>query len=212
MVKLAELVVATRNRGKLQEIRELLTDVCSRVYSLDDFPPFPETIEDGETFEENARKKAMEAAEHTGVAALADDSGLLVDWLGGRPGVKSARYSGAGATEESNNRKLLSELAGVGTSFRGACFRCVAALAFPGGDCITFSGDLPGFILEEPRGSGGFGYDPLFQVAGQEKTLAEIPLEEKNLLSHRGRAIRELRRYLATGMEPELVCLGENSC
>jgi XTP/dITP diphosphohydrolase len=192
-----ELVIASRNRGKIREIEHLLAGCVGRVRSLDEFAHVPEVVEDGETFEENALKKGRAVAAATGLPALADDSGLIVDALDGRPGVRSARFSGEGATDASNNAKLLEELRGVPSERRIARFRCVAALCRPDGECRTFSGELEGVILDGPRGSGGFGYDPLFLVPEFAKTLAEIHLEIKNAASHRGKALRDLKLCLA---------------
>jgi XTP/dITP diphosphohydrolase len=192
------LVVATRNQGKLLEFRQLLQGTEFRVLSLDDFDVFPEIVEDGLTFEENAVKKARAACSVTGLLALADDSGLEVDALSKRPGVHSARYAGERATDHENNMKLLDELAGVEVGRRTAAFRCVLALCSPGDECRTFSGQVQGIILEEARGNEGFGYDPLFLVPEEGKTLAEIPLAVKNVMSHRGRAMALLREYLVS--------------
>lgn len=194
-----ELVVATGNQGKLREIRRLLADAGVRVLSLADFPHLPEVEEDGETFAENARKKAQTVARLTGRLTLADDSGLEVAALGGAPGVRSARYAGEGATDEDNNRKLLAALAAVPREERGGAFVCVMALCDPGGDCRFFEGRLEGEILEAPRGEEGFGYDPLFLLPGEGRTLAELPLEVKNALSHRGQALRKAMEHLRRG-------------
>lgn len=191
-----ELLVATGNRGKLREFEALLTGVVSRVYSLVDFPDVPVVEEDGDTFLENAEKKARNAALSTGRPALADDSGLMVDILGGRPGVHSARFAGDAANDGANNFKLLRELEGIPRESRRAAFHCVIALCFPDGECRTFKGELAGMILDTPRGDGGFGYDPLFLVPEYGRTLAELPLELKNRISHRGRALEALKEYL----------------
>lgn len=190
------LIVATRNMGKLLEIKKILEGVHCRIYSLADFPDLPEIEEDGATFEQNAVKKASTIAKLSGIPTLADDSGLIVDALGGRPGVFSARYAGRDATDEMNNVKLLDELRGVPSERRGAAFLCVIALCLPDGPCSTFSGELRGTILEAPQGSEGFGYDPLFLVEGEGATLAELPLERKNRLSHRGKALELLKKKL----------------
>ncbi len=158
--------MATGNRGKFTEIKELLRDTVANLYSLEDFPDIPPVEEDGATFAENAVKKAQSAARATGKPVIADDSGLEVDALGGRPGVYSARFAGEGAGDAANNDKLLGELADLPDGQRTAAFRCVIALCFPDGNCRTFSGELNGIILKEPRGTGGFGYDPLFPGAG----------------------------------------------
>lgn len=191
-----ELVVATRNRGKMSEISVLLSDVVDRVCCASDFAGFPETVEDGETFEQNALKKAREAMRFTGLPALADDSGLVVDALDGRPGVHSARFSGEDGDDAANNRKLLHELQGVPPEGRSAAFVCVVALVTPDGDERLFSGRIGGRILEAGRGEGGFGYDPLFLVDGFERSMAELDMEEKNRISHRGQALRGFREYL----------------
>jgi len=191
-----ELVVATRNSGKIRELEYLLAGMVERVMPLSAFPQAPEVEEDGETFEENAIKKARAAMEATGLPVIADDSGLVVDALGGRPGVLSARFAGDGAGDAANNRKLVRELEGIPTSGRTAAFHCVLAFCLPDGCCRSFEGRLPGVILEEPRGEGGFGYDPLFLVPEYGQTLAQLPLELKNRISHRGKALAELKRYL----------------
>ncbi|ABB32104.1 non-canonical purine NTP pyrophosphatase, rdgB/HAM1 family [Geobacter metallireducens RCH3] len=194
---MTDLIVATRNKGKLLEIGKILEGVHCRIYSLADFPDLPEIEEDGVTFEQNAIKKASAIAQLTGLPALADDSGLVVDALGGRPGVFSARYAGTGATDETNNAKLLEELRGTPPERRGAAFHCVIALCLPDGSCTTFSGELRGSILEVPQGGGGFGYDPLFFVEEEGSSLAELPLERKNRLSHRGKALELLKGKLS---------------
>lgn len=191
-----ELVVATANRGKLRELEQLLDGTVTRLFSPADFPVFPEVVEDGETFAENAVKKARSAALATGKPVIADDSGLVVDELGGRPGVRSARFAGERASDAENNAKLLRELAGVPAERRTAAFCCVIALCLPGGECLTFEGRLEGVILDEPRGTGGFGYDPLFLVPDYGQTLAELPLVIKNTISHRGKAFARLKEYL----------------
>ncbi|MRR55957.1 MAG: XTP/dITP diphosphatase [Deltaproteobacteria bacterium] len=191
-----ELLVATGNKGKLLEIRQLLAGYVDRVYCLADFPDLPEVIEDGQSFEENARKKAMSAVRATGIPAMADDSGLVVDVLGGRPGVYSARYAGVGASDADNNRKLLRDLAEFSGQERAAFFSCAVALCFPDGTCRTFCGTLNGMLLASPRGTEGFGYDPLFLVPEYGKTLAELDLTIKNSISHRGQAMEELRKFL----------------
>lgn len=194
-----ELVVATRNRGKLQEIQALLDGVVATVRCAADFAGFPETIEDGLTFQENALKKAREAMLFTGLPALADDSGLVVDTLDGRPGVYSARFAGEGADDAANNRRLLEELDDVPAGQRQAAFVCVLALVTPAGVEQVFSGRVGGVILTAERGDGGFGYDPLFLVDGFDRTMAELSLRQKNMVSHRGRALQHFRAYLEQG-------------
>lgn len=191
-----ELLVATGNRGKLRELEQLLAGTVEKLYSLADFPDLPPVVEDGATFADNAVKKARQAALATGLPVIADDSGLVVDALDGRPGVHSARFAGEGAGDEANNAKLLAELAGLSPNRRTASFRCVIACCFPDDTCQTFTGELAGVILEQPMGSGGFGYDPLFLVPEFGETLAELPMEVKNQISHRGRAFLKVREYL----------------
>ncbi len=185
-----ELVVATRNPGKLRELRRLLGQSGIRVLSLADFPDLPEVEEDGATFAENARKKAETIARYSGRPTLADDSGLVVPALGGEPGVRSARYAGERADDQANNRKLLAALRQVPDGQRQGAFVCVIALCRPQGECRLFEGRLEGILLDAPRGAGGFGYDPLFFVPQQGKTLAELSLAIKNAISHRGQALR----------------------
>jgi XTP/dITP diphosphohydrolase len=194
-----ELVVATRNRGKLQEIRSLLDGVVDTVQCAADFADFPETIEDGDTFRDNALKKAREAMRFTGLPALADDSGLAVDALDSRPGVYSARFAGEGAGDAANNRRLLEELSGIPADRRQAAFVCVLAFVSPNGSEQVFSGRVGGVIISAERGEGGFGYDPLFLVDGFDRTMAELSLEEKNAISHRGQALQHFRAFLEQG-------------
>jgi XTP/dITP diphosphohydrolase len=193
-----KLLVATRNEGKLREIRELLAPDGVLAVGLAELPSAPEVVEDGATFSENARKKAVALMTATGLPTLADDSGLTVEALGGRPGVHSARYAGEGATDAENNGKLLRELERLPSSSRRAAFVCAMVLALPQGGELSAEGRLEGRILESPLGSGGFGYDPLFFVEEEGRTLAEMEVSEKNRLSHRARALGALRlRMLA---------------
>lgn len=185
------LVIATRNKGKTAEIRDFLQDFPVKVRNLDDFGPIPEVIEDGETFEENAYKKAVQTARMLGFPALADDSGLSVNALDGAPGVYSARYAGENATDAENNAKLLKALEGV--SDRRASFHCVISIAVPTGPALTYEASCEGEIVETPSGEGGFGYDPLFLYPPLGKTFAELTRAEKGEVSHRGRALREVR-------------------
>lgn len=185
------LVVATKNPGKLREIREILgSDV--RLLSLTDFPGVGDIVEDGRTFEANAIKKALAVANHTGHVSLADDSGLEVDALNGAPGVYSARFAGEEATDEQNNVKLLQLLEDTPDEQRTARFRCVIAVGAPDGSVQTAEGTTEGRILQNPRGTGGFGYDPLFLVSDLRRTFAELPPAEKNRLSHRGKALQSV--------------------
>ena len=185
------LVVATRNKGKINEFRSFLTGFDVEIRSMDDFGPIPQPVEDGGSFEENAYKKASHTARMLGFPALADDSGLVVESLGGEPGVYSARYAGAGATDEANNRKLLSAMEGMAD--RKAAFKCVIVIAVPQGPALTYEGSCEGEIALNPRGENGFGYDPLFYYPPLGKTFAQMTTEEKNEVSHRGRALKELR-------------------
>jgi XTP/dITP diphosphohydrolase len=192
-----EIIVATRNLHKLEEIRHILAGLPVRLVPAAEAGA-PEVEEDAPTLEGNARKKARSAADATGKLALADDTGLLVDWLDGRPGVYSARYAGAHGDAQANMKKLLRELDGVPAAKRGARFECVIALARPGEDLGTVTGALPGAIATEPRGGNGFGYDPVFLVArdAKNRTLAELSSDEKNRISHRARALEQLRARL----------------
>jgi XTP/dITP diphosphohydrolase len=191
-----QLVVATRNPGKIRELEHLLRGTVGTVLPISSFPGTAEVEEDGTTFTENAVKKARYAALVTGLPALADDSGLVVDALHGRPGVHSARFAGEEAGDAANNLKLLEELAEVPSTHRTAAFVCVLALCTPDGICRTFDGSLPGMILHAPRGEGGFGYDPLFLVPRYGESLAQLSMEIKNQISHRGKALAQLKRYL----------------
>lgn len=189
------VVLATRNPDKVREIRAILRNAPVEVADLADLHDWDEPVEDGNTLEENAYIKARAVYAATGVPAIADDTGLEVDALGGAPGVWSSRYSGEGATYESNCVKLLSELAGA--TDRSARFRTVVATAgMPSGD-FDIDGELAGEIAIAPRGDAGFGYDPVFVPAGSERTLAEMSLDEKNAIGHRGRAFREFAAELA---------------
>jgi XTP/dITP diphosphohydrolase len=180
-----KLVFATRNAGKLRELRGLV-GLLFEIQSLDDFPDLPEVEEKEETFEGNARLKALACAKATGMAALADDSGLCVDALEGRPGVRSARY--APGPDAARIEKLLAEMADVPESKRGAAFQCALCLALPDGSSLTESAQCRGQIARLPRGSRGFGYDPIFLVPELGQTMAELTQEEKARISHRGRA------------------------
>ena len=183
------IVLATSNMNKLKEIRELLKDFPVTVKSLGDFGPMPEPVEDGATFDDNAYKKALHYAKVLGVPCLADDSGLVVEALDGRPGVYSARYAGPKATDGDNCEKLLGEMAGKNN--RVAHFVCVLSLATPAGPALTWEGRCEGKILTERRGDAGFGYDPVFFFPEFGKTFAEVPMAEKNRVSHRGKALAE---------------------
>jgi len=185
------LVIATRNKGKTQEIRNLLKDFPVDIKNLDDFGPIPELEEDGDTFDENAYKKASFAARILGQPALADDSGLVVEALGGAPGIHSARYAGENATDEKRCLKLLDEM--KEKSNRRAAFECVISIAVPTGAALTYEARCEGLISQNPSGSNGFGYDPVFFYPPYNKTFAQLTMEEKNRISHRGKALAELK-------------------
>ncbi|MBU0993631.1 MAG: XTP/dITP diphosphatase [Proteobacteria bacterium] len=184
------LVIATRNKGKTEEIRSFLKDYPVHIKNLEDFGPIPEVIEDGDTFDENAYKKASFTARVLGLPALADDSGLVVDALNGAPGVHSARYAGADATDQERVAKLLSEMKGIKN--RNAAFECVISLAVPQGSALTYDARCEGLITEAAKGENGFGYDPVFHCQEFGKTFAELTLEEKGRISHRGKAFAQL--------------------
>lgn len=201
-----DLFFGTGNQGKLRELRRLVAGLPIRVVTAADLGrPLPEVVEDGETFAENAAKKAAAFARFAGMPALADDSGLCVDALGGEPGVRSARWSEAEAPglsgtarDLANNDKLLRRLAGEPKDRRGAAYVAVLAVAAPDGRILaSVEGRCAGRIGREPRGAGGFGYDPYFVPAGRALTMAELPPEEKDAISHRGQAFRALRPALA---------------
>ena len=197
------MVVATRNRGKLREILRLLepAGLAFDLVTIDDVAPGAALIEDELTFEGNALAKARQAAAATGLPALADDSGLEVDALGGAPGVWSARYAGEPSDDGRNNVKLVEAMASVPAGARGARFRCVAAFVDPArGIEIARAGACDGEILREPRGDGGFGYDPLFLLPSKGRTMAELDLDAKNGVSHRAAAFRALAREIAAGV------------
>ena len=193
---ISEIVLATRNRHKVEELAALLGDLGVRLRTLADFPDAPEVEEDGATCEANAIKKACEIARVTGLTAVADDTGLEVDALDGRPGVYAARYAGEHATYEDNCRKLVQELEGVPHERRTARFITVAAIAVPGEPAQVTKGVLSGYITEEASGSEGFGYDPVFYVPELKATLAEISVEQKNRISHRAKAFLQAKELL----------------
>ncbi|MCG8605560.1 XTP/dITP diphosphatase [bacterium] len=193
----SSVVLATRNEDKIKEIRQLLSGVERNLMTLHEFPGAPEVVEDGSTLEENAVKKATEIAIYTGLTAIADDTGLEVDFLNGAPGVFSGRFSGEHATYGDNIEKLLRELQGVSLEERSARFRCVVAVV-DGDHTKTMEGACEGTILEEPRGDFGFGYDPVFYVPEYKCTFAEMDLALKNRVSHRARAFAALRELFET--------------
>lgn len=191
------LFLATGNPSKRAELEHLLAGLPVEIVVPAGGAPF-RVEEDGETLEANALKKARAGAARSGMLALADDTGLFVEALGGDPGVHSARYAGPEGDAAANCAKLLTSLAGVPPSGRVARFRCVVALADPAGEEHLFEGACEGRIAEAPRGGGGFGYDPLFEVADEGRTFAEMEEDEKHGWSHRGRALERLRRFLET--------------
>jgi len=190
------VVLATKNRGKAREIQAMLVGVVSRVESLADHPHVVLPPEGAHSYRENAVEKARAVWLALGVPAIGDDSGLEVDALDGAPGVTSARFAGPDADDAANNARLLVELQGLPPARRGARFRCVLALVEGEGREEVVEGVCPGTILDSPRGSEGFGYDPLFLPGGESRTFAELPHEVKNEISHRGRAVRALRAML----------------
>jgi len=190
------LILATRNKGKIAEIKQLMEEFSQlEVLGCDDgCLQAPEVVEDGATFYENAAKKALTIAKYTGKLTMADDSGLEVDSLDGQPGVLSARFAGEKGNDQANNQKLLQLLRGVAEEKRTARFKCVIVLADWEGEVASALGVCEGIILEEPRGEQGFGYDPLFYLPDLGKTMAELSLEEKNKVSHRGQALAEMKK------------------
>ena len=185
------LVIATRNKGKTAEISDLLEDFPIEIRNLDDFGPIPEVIEDGDTFEENAYKKASFTARVLGYPALSDDSGLAVEALSGAPGVHSARWAGEDATDEQRCTKLLREL--ENQENRNAAFACVISIAVPSGAALTYEDRCDGTIAAAPAGENGFGYDPVFFFPPLNKTFAQLTMEEKSRVSHRGKALQQVR-------------------
>ena len=191
-----DLVLATRNRHKGEELTALLGDLDLHIHTMEEFPDVPDVIEDGETCEANAIKKAQSISKATGLLTVADDTGLEVDALDGRPGVYAARYAGEHASYEDNWRKLLRELTGVPPHRRTARFVTVAAIVSPGETVQVATGHLDGLIAESPAGAQGFGYDPVFFVSQLGKTLAEISSADKNIISHRAKAFAQVRTLL----------------
>lgn len=185
------LVIATSNKGKTAEIKDLLKGFPVDIKNLNDFGPIPPLKEEGNTFDENAYQKASFAARILGLPALADDSGLLVEALDGAPGIHSARYAGENSTDEQRYLKLLDEM--QGTSNRNAAFECAISIAVPTGPALTYEARCQGLITERPAGSNGFGYDPIFFYPPLNKTFAELTREEKSRVSHRGKAFAELK-------------------
>lgn len=190
------LIIATHNEGKKRELINTLSSLAYKIYSLKDFPELPEVEETGSTFKENAVLKAETISRLTGELTLADDSGLEVFYLGGKPGVHSARFAGEDATDEQNNTLLLKLMGNVPHPQRKARFVCVMAVAAPGIKTITVEGSCEGFLATLPRGNQGFGYDPLFIYGDGNKTFAEMDMEAKSRISHRGRALQKIREVL----------------
>jgi len=204
MNQLLTLVIATGNPGKTAEIRDLLKGFPISIKNLDDFGPIPPVVEDGETFDENAYKKASFVSKILGYPALADDSGLVVDALGGAPGIYSARYAGENASDQQRYAKLLDEM--KGHTNRQAAFECVISLAVPTGAALTYEGRCEGLIAEAPAGDGGFGYDPVFYYPPLKKTFGQLSREDKSLISHRGKALKEFNDEF----EKVLIWIGRN--
>jgi XTP/dITP diphosphohydrolase len=190
------IVLATRNGHKVRELRTLLADLIEEldleIVGMGEFPDVAEVVETGVTFAENATLKAVAAAQATGLPAVADDSGLAVDVLGGAPGVFSGRWAGTHGQDRANLELLLGQLYDVPDEHRAAAFVCAAALALPQGTVVVREGRMPGTLAREPRGDNGFGYDPILVVEGDSRTSAELTFEEKNAISHRGKAFRAL--------------------
>ncbi len=192
-----KLVIATGNKNKIREIQDKFSEIEGlELVPLSEFPDPPEVIEDGVTFLENASKKATSITAYTGLPAMADDSGLVVDALGGRPGVLSARYGGAETDDRAKNHIILEEMKGIPAGKRTARFVCVIAVVFPDGRSFSAEGTCEGAITEAMKGTHGFGYDPIFFLPDRGKTMAELPLEEKNKISHRARALEAMSELL----------------
>jgi XTP/dITP diphosphohydrolase len=193
------IVLATTNKNKILEFKNILEGFKVEIRSVAEFGPLPPAVEDGLTFDENAYKKALHTAKILGLPAIADDSGLVVPALNGEPGVFSARYAGEMANDAENTQKLLEKL--KGQKDRRAYFKCVLSLAVPSGPALTYEGECHGIITEEIRGSGGFGYDPVFLFEEYGKTFAELTLQEKNVISHRGKALAEFKSEITKVMK-----------
>lgn len=190
------IIIATKNKGKAKEFQELFNQYGYKIKTLLDFPGHADVPETGTTFAENAYQKAAAIAEELNTIVLADDSGLEVAALDGKPGIYSARFAGEHGNDEKNNEKLLADLAGIPFEDRKANFHCSLVMVGPNKEPLYVEGEVHGFILEEPRGNHGFGYDPLFYLPSLEQTMAELPSAKKNQISHRARAIEKLKDYL----------------
>ncbi|MFH1314420.1 MAG: XTP/dITP diphosphatase [Candidatus Eisenbacteria bacterium] len=197
MTEPLRIVLATGNQGKVKEIKHILGSVQVEFKTLLDFPDVVPAEETGSTFEDNALAKALHVWRETGLASLADDSGLEVDALGGEPGVRSARFAGEDGSYAANNEKLIRVLSDVPKDERTARFVCVAVLVTPAGKMVLQRGEMEGLIVDEPRGSGGFGYDPIFYVPHLKKTVAELDEAEKNSISHRAKAFGAMKSFIA---------------
>lgn len=195
------LVVATRNQKKLKELQELLADMPVEVRLISEFPDAPDVEETGITFAENAELKAVSAAQATGHVALADDSGLEIDALGGKPGVMSNRFAGPGASDSDKYMLVLNLMQGIPDEHRSARFRAAVAIATPEGEVVVVEGKCEGMIAHEPSGEGGFGYDPIFYIPELGKTMAQLGSDEKNRISHRGHALRAAKKVLCDLLE-----------
>jgi len=191
-----QIVIASKNPGKIREIKNFLYGLNIEFKSLEDFPQLPEIHEDGKTFEENAYKKAKTVFDLTKITTIADDSGLEVAYLNNKPGILSKRYSGPNANDLTNNQQLLSDLKGIDMDDRKARFKCIIVLYNSLYSGINFEGKCDGYVIEEMKGDNGFGYDPLFVPVGYNKTFAELDLVTKNKISHRGKALSHLREFL----------------
>ena len=199
------VLLATKNQGKLKEFLRIITELHGEnsleLLSADDFPDLGDIEETGATFIENALLKARESCRITGVAAIADDSGICVDALNGMPGIYSARWAGSHGNDRANLELLLAQLSHVPIDRRTGSFRCAVALVFPDGRELVEEGVMPGYIIDQPRGSGGFGYDPIFVAEGHEVTTAELSPSDKDAISHRGKAFRALAPRLLASLE-----------
>ncbi|HHV72209.1 MAG TPA: XTP/dITP diphosphatase [Clostridia bacterium] len=193
---MAKILLATGNEGKIKEFKKLLEDLPIQLVSLKELDRPPKILEDGKTFLDNAKKKALELAKFSNLLTLADDSGLEVDYLEGAPGVYSARFAGENASDSDNNKKLLQLLAGLPLEKRQARFICCLVIAYPDGNYYVAEGKCEGLIAFEPKGQNGFGYDPIFYLPQLAMTMAELSPEEKNSLSHRAEAMRKMKQII----------------
>ncbi len=214
---MTDIVIATKNKGKIKEIKAILSPLNLNIIGLEDYPDIPQIIENGSSFEENAIIKAQTVAKYTSKMAMGDDSGLEVDFLNGQPGIYSARFAGENATDYMNNQKLLDLMANVSSGQREARFVCAIAISLPDELIGTVSSNCEGYICENPRGTSGFGYDPLFIARDYNLTFAELNLDIKNKISHRAKAINKaclmLEKYLIHNkpvMKPSVPL--KNSC